>query len=196
MAASAGTDAGKKLQQYWQSIRENNQELPHRSAFKITSAIAPILPFMVILEAKEMDVVFRLVGTGIVTHQGVDVTGKHYSDFTTPERALAAVARIGACHKNRCGFVSVHAEEYGRGLASEVEVTGLPLQSGDGGGQTMILAVIPTNRILAKRRNEPLFLRPATYFEFIDLGAGVPEDAAYIIKGIEQDDTRDTKGTS
>lgn len=195
MAASTGTDAGKKLQQYWQSIRENNEKLPLRSAFKITSAIAPILPFMVILEAGERDIVFRLVGTGIATHQGVDVTGKHYSDFTTPERALRAVTRIAACHENVCGFVSVHAEEYSSGLASEVEVTGLPLRSDRGGGQTMILAVIPTTRILVKRRNEPLFLRPATYFEFIDLGAGVPEDAADI-KRIEEDDTRDTKGTS
>lgn len=164
MTSIARTDAGKKLEQYWHSIREKDEKLPRRSAFKITSGIASILPFLVILELEETDIVFRLVGTGIAAHQGVDITGKRYSDVTTPEHVVQAVARIRACQENLCGFLSVHAEEYGNGLASEVEVTGLPLQNDNGGGLTMVLAVIPTNRKLAKRRNEPLFLQPPSYF--------------------------------
>lgn len=184
MTTSARTDAGKKLEQYWKSIRSGDT-IPVRSAFKVSSATAPILPYLVILEVLDGDLVFRLAGTGIAEHQGIDITGKRYGDFAAPVQVARAVARIAAFHALPCGFVSVHREEYGRGDASEVEVTGLPLRGEGGAGQMMVLTVTPIGRGLADKREAPLFMRPATWIDFIDLGAGTPDDAA-IVRAAEE----------
>lgn len=180
MTTGARTEAGKKLEGYWKSIRDAGEPTPFRSAFRMTAEIAPIVPHIVITEVLDGDIVFRLAGTGIAAHQGIDITGRRYGDFAASDQVARAVARIAAIHKFACGFVSVHTEEYGRGVASEVEVTGFPLR-GDGAAELMmVLAVTPVGRALTEKRETPLFLRPASYIDFIDLGAGTPDDAAVI----------------
>lgn len=179
MTTRPRTEAGRKLEEYWKSIRGDGEQVPLRSAFKVTSANAAILPFMVILEVVEGDIVFRLAGTGLAEHQGLDITGRRYGEFAAADQVTRAVARIGACHERPCGFSSLHIEEYGRGIASEVDVTGFPLR-GDGGERMMVLVVTPVGRGLATRRDDPLYMKPASRIDFIDLGMGAPDDAAIL----------------
>lgn len=190
MTTDPRTEAGKKLEKYWKSIRPEGERTPLRSEFRITAEIAPIVPHIVITEVLDDDVVFRLAGTGIAAHQGIDISGKRYSDFASADQVARAVARIEAFHRLPCGFVSVHTEEYGRGVTSDVEVTGFPLR-GDGAAELMmVLVVTPIGRGLISKRDTPLFLRPASYIDFIDLGAGTPDDAA-VIKSVGKDTTRE-----
>lgn len=177
METGAETDTAGKLEQYWKKTRNDGEKVPLRSAFKLSSEIAPLLPHLVIMEVVAEDIVFRLVGTGLAAHQGIDITGKRYGDFAAPDQVTRAVARVRAFHAWPCGFLSVHTEEYGRGLSSEIEVAGFPLRGEGQTGPMMVLAVTPAGRGgLASKSETPLFLRPASRIDFVDLGYGIPDD--------------------
>lgn len=176
MGTEARTDTAGKLEQYWKKTRSDDEKVPLRSAFKLSSEIAPLLPHLVIMEVVAEDIVFRLVGTGLAAHQGIDITGKRYGDFAAPDQVARAVARVRAMHALPCGFLSVHTEEYGRGVSSEVEVAGFPLRGEGQAGPMMVLVVTPIGRGLASKSETPLFLRPASRIDFVDLGYGIPDD--------------------
>lgn len=176
MKTGARTETAAKLEQYWKKIRKENEKVPLRNAFKASSEIAPLLPFLAIVEVVAEDIVFRLAGTGLAEHQGIDITGKRYGDFAAPDQVMRAIARIKAVHDVPCGILSVHTEEYGRGVSSEVEVASLPLRGEGQAGLMMVLAVTPIGRGFISKREAPLFLKPASRIEFIDLGNGIPDD--------------------
>ena len=176
MKTGARTDTASKLEQYWKTIRNEDEKVPLRSAFKASSETAPLLPHLVITEVVGDDIVFRLVGTGLAEHQGIDITGKRYGDFAAPDQVARAVARTRAIHEWPCGFLSVHTEEYGRGTSSDGGVAGVGLRGVGQAGPMMVLAVTPIGRGLVTKRDEPLFLKPASHIEFIDLGYGIPDD--------------------
>lgn len=192
MATGTGTEAARKLEIYWKTIR-NDAKIPLRSAFKIASEIAPLLPYLVITEVADGDIVFRLAGTGLAEHQGIDITGKRYGDFAAPEQVARAIARTLAIHALPCGFRSVHTEEYGRGLSSDVEVAGFPLRGDGQAGPMMVLVVTPTGRGLTAKSEIPLFFQPASHIEFINVGNGIPDDGA-IMKAMA--DSAAAKGTT
>ncbi|MBA4208706.1 MAG: hypothetical protein C0454_04165 [Parvibaculum sp.] len=169
------TENGEKIEKYWRDIRNSGEGVPSRSAFRVSSAIAPLLPFLVIVELADRDIVFRLVGTGLAEHQGIDITGKRYSDFAGPDQVARATRRFEAAWKRPCGILSIHKEEYGRGVASLVEVASFPLR-GDHEEMMMVLSVTPIGSGLAERSSSPLFLRPLSHIEYIDLGSGTPDD--------------------
>lgn len=175
MGTSDGNEQGKKLEKYWREIRKGEDRVPLRSDFRVTSEIAPLLPFLVIVEALEDDIVFRLVGTGLAEHQGLDITGRHYGDFGGPDQVNRALARIRAAHDLPCGMRTIHTEEYARGIASEVEVSAFPLR-GDNGSQMLVMVVTPVGRGIAEKGGKALYLKPLSSIDYIDLGNGVPED--------------------
>jgi hypothetical protein len=176
MRTGAETDTAGKLEQYWKKTRNDGEKVPLRSAFKLSSEIAPLLPNLVIMEVVAEDIVFRLVGTGLAEHQGIDITGKRYGDFAAPDQVARTVARVRAIHARPCGFLSVHTEDYGRGMSSQIEVAGFPLRGDGQAGPMMVLAVTPVGRGLASKSETPLFLRPASRIDFVDLGHGIPDD--------------------
>lgn len=170
------TEAGKKFEKYWQEIRKNGEKVPLRSEFRVTSEIAPLLPFVVIAEVLDGDIVFRLVGTGLAEHQGIDITGRRYGEFSRSEQVSRALTRIAAAHARPCGLRTVHTEEYARGVSSDVEVVALPLRRDHQGGQMMVMLVTPLGRGLADKGGRPLYLNPLSSIAYIDLGDGIPED--------------------
>lgn len=177
MGITERTENSRKLELYWKSTRKPGERIPSRSAFRVRQEIASLLPNLLIIEVLNNDIVFRLVGTGLTTHHGIDITGKGYGDFTGPDQVTRAVARVTAAHKAACGLLTIHEEEYGHGLSSTVEVAAFPLR-GDANGETMmVLSATPIERGLAPKSETPLFLRPLTHIEYIDLGFGVPDDA-------------------
>ena len=174
------TEAGQKLGNYWKAIRTGN-EVPTRAAFKLTSEIAPLMPHMVIAELADGDLVFRYAGTGLVERQGMNIPGKRYGDFAEPMQVARAAARVKAFHATPCGFVSVHREEYQRGFAAEVEVTGFPLRTDDGEGRLIVMVVTPLGTVPYTRTGgRPIFMAPATHFEFIEVGQGLPDGEAIV----------------
>lgn len=176
MGTTQLTENSQKLERYWKSIRKPGERIPPRSAFRVTPELAPLLPNLLIIEVLNNDVVFRLVGTGLTTHHGIDITGKGYGDFAGPGQVTRAVARILAAHKAACGFLTIHEEEYGRGLSSTVKVAAFPLRGDAKDEAMMVLSATPIDRGLAPKSDTALFLRPLTHIEYIDLGFGVPDD--------------------
>lgn len=180
MKTSERTEQGKKLEKYWLQLKGGGPSVPLRSEFRVTSEIAPLLPFLVIAEALENDIVFRLVGTGLAEHQGIDITGRRYGDFGKPDQVERALARIRAAHAFPCAFRTIHTEEYGRGIASEVEVAAFPLRGDESGSQMMVMAVTPIGRGISEKDGNALYLKPLTRIGYIDLGHGIPDDADVI----------------
>ncbi|MGB6085206.1 PAS domain-containing protein [Parvibaculum sp.] len=177
MGITERTENSRKLELYWKSIRKPGEKIPPRSAFRVTQELAPLLPNLVIVEVLDNDLVFRLVGTALTRHQGIDITGKSYGDFSKPDQVARAVARAMAAHKVGCGLLTIHEEEYGHGLSSTVEVAAFPLRGDANGEVMMVLSATPIDRGLAPKSDTALFLRPLTHIEYIDLGFGVPDDA-------------------
>ncbi|MBX3506346.1 MAG: PAS domain-containing protein [Parvibaculum sp.] len=177
------TENGKKLEKYWREIRVPGKNVPARSEFRVNSGIASLLPFLVIVELADEDIVFRLIGTGLAEHQGIDITGSRYSDVAQPDQVARASRRFRAAWERPCGILSIHREDYGRGVSSTVELASFPLR-GDNGEMMMVLSVTPIGKGLAEKSNTPLFLRPLTHIEYIDLGSDVPDDAS-IIAGLQ-----------
>lgn len=139
------------------------------------------MPHLSIAELCDDDLVFRLAGTGLTERQGLNITGKRYGDFAEPLQVARAVARFKAFHATPCGFVSVHREEYQRGFAAEVEVVGFPLRADDGTGMLMVMAVTPLGTVpYTETQGRPIFMAPASYFQFTDVGQGVPDDQAIV----------------
>ena len=174
------TDSGRKLEKYWQSIRKAD-EVPRRGDFRLTSDIAPLMPHLVIAELDDNDLVFRLAGSGVTERQGLNITGKRYGDFAEPMQVARAAARIIALHAAPCGFVSVHREEYQRGFAADVEVVGFPLRTDNGEGRMLVMVVTPLGTApYSETGGLPIFMAPASRFEFIDVGQGEPDDNAIV----------------
>ncbi len=180
MGTSERTEQGKKLEKYWRELRKNGEKVPLRGDFRVSSEIAPLLPFLVIVEALENDIVFRLVGTGLAEHQGIDITGRRYGDFSKPDQVARALSRIRAAHALPCAFRTIHTEEYGRGIASEVEVAAFPLRGDESGSQMMVMVVTPIGRGISEKSSKALYLKPLSSIEYIDLGSGIPDDAKVI----------------
>ena len=180
MTSRVLTEAGQKLADYWKEIRTGN-EVPSRAAFKLTSKTAPLMPHMVIAKLADGDVVFRYAGTGLVERQGMNITGKRYGDFAEPLQVARAAARIKAFHATPCGFASVHREGYQRGFAAEVEVVGFPLRADNGEGRLIVMVVTPLGTVpYTETGGRPIFMAPATHFEFIDVGQGLPDGDAIV----------------
>jgi hypothetical protein len=180
MGITERTENSRKLELYWKSIRNPGERIPPRSAFRVTPELAPVLPNLIIIEVMNNDLVFRLVGTGLTTHHGIDITGKSYGDFSRSDQIPRAVARVTAAHETACGFRTIHEEEYGHGLSSSVEITAFPLRGDANGELLMVLSATPIDRGLAPKSETALFLRPLTHIEYIDLGFGVPDDGAIL----------------
>lgn len=180
MSSRVLTDSSRKLEIYWRSIRKAD-EVPLRSAFRLTTETAPLMRHMTIAELTDDDLVFRLAGTGITERQGLNITGKRYGDFAEPLQVARAVARFKAFHATPCGFVSVHREDYERGFATDVEVAGFPLRTDDGEGRMVVMIVTPLGTApYTETGGRPIFMAPATHFEFIDVGQGVPDGEAIV----------------
>jgi hypothetical protein len=165
----------KRLYEYWLTLPKAGI-LPLRSSVN-PADIKDILPEVSIAEWIAPDTLkFRLAGTGVVERLGFDPTGRNFLDLIGSEEKNRMVRRLALIMDTPCGARSVRQEDYQGGLQRLVEHVALPLDSGRTGLSMLIAATgqLDRSEAVAKSSRLTRIGMPLDY-EFIDLGAGVPE---------------------
>jgi hypothetical protein len=116
----------KEFAYYWRSL-DRDRMIPRRSSFDPTR-ISPLLPGIAIYEIKSRDeIVYRLAGTALVDHFGMEVTGKNFLDFWEGERREMAADAMYNCITKPCGlFTKMTGVSHSGRVETSVSV-GFPL---------------------------------------------------------------------
>jgi len=161
----------------WQDWR-GSDIVPHRADVRIED-IQRVLPHVSVVEVISEDICkFRIAGTALCEAVGMELTGRNYYDFTTPEVRPQRVARTKHIANLPCGSHFVFPILYRSGNIVPTEVLSLPVLPDDPKAPPQIFTVsmnVETSH-LQGRRDVPLQLPEAQGFRFIDVGAGVPDE--------------------
>ncbi|MBT3534273.1 MAG: PAS domain-containing protein [Rhodospirillaceae bacterium] len=151
--------------------------VPRRSMVQIED-IANLLHLVSVIEVKSPEVAtFRLAGTALCDAMGIELTGLNYFDFTTPEERGPRSART--CHLvNRpAGSHFVFPIVYRSGRLVPTEVLSFPVLPEDSSAPPQLFALsmsMEETRLegtVAETDQLPL----PEGFQFVDIGAGVPD---------------------
>ncbi|MBO0334458.1 PAS domain-containing protein [Sneathiella sp. CAU 1612] len=97
------TPDAKEFAYYWRSL-DRDRVVPRRSSFDPTR-ISPLLPGIAIYEVKSRDeIIYRLAGTAVVDHFGMEVTGMNFLDFWEGDRRQLAADSMFKCISTPCGM--------------------------------------------------------------------------------------------
>lgn len=146
----------------------------------LPETIPHLLPSIMVLDLADPDIIrFRLAGTAIVDRYGFNPTGRNFLDLVDDanRNQVGLVLRLAARHP--FGIHSTVLSKFGHGLQIEVEALAFPFHAGDGESVQMVSVSQPV-RDTAELDSRPHSLRrvEAAQFDFIDLGAGIPEGLA------------------
>ncbi|MFP6774168.1 MAG: PAS domain-containing protein [Alphaproteobacteria bacterium] len=161
----------------WQNWR-GSAIAPHRASVRIDD-IQRELPYVSVVEVISEDMCkFRIAGTALCEAVGIELTGKNYYDFTTPEARQLRVVRTKQIAGLPCGCHFVFPILYRSGEIIPTEVLSLPVlpDNPDAAPQIFTIAMPMKQTHLMDPHDTPLKMPEAEGFHFIDVGAGVPDD--------------------
>ncbi|NQV60402.1 MAG: PAS domain-containing protein, partial [Alphaproteobacteria bacterium] len=160
----------------WQGWR-GAELVPTRADVRIPE-IVRLLPFVSVLEIISPEVAnFRLFGTALYDALGVDLTGLNYFDMTKPEKRDLRIQRTCQLSAHPCGSHYLHSIAYKSGRTVPTEVLSLPVRPNDpsSGPQQFSIAIPMEDIRMAGTAVEPKRLPVSESFQFVDIGAGVPD---------------------
>lgn len=162
----------------WKSLRHNGL-VPRRSDFSPRLAI-PFLQNIVLTDVPQFDgdgIRVRLVGTGFERRIQTNITGVNYLDHLPKQLHADALESIRLLFTQPCGLWQVMTMHYERMFAEPLEVTALPLLSDDERPAVLLNYVKPIGHPAEPATTNGMAMRvdTASHFEFIDLGAGLPD---------------------
>ncbi|MDP6831780.1 MAG: PAS domain-containing protein [Alphaproteobacteria bacterium] len=153
--------------------------VPRRSGVRIEE-ISRLLHLLSVVELVSPEIAnFRLAGTSLCEGMGLELTGRNYFDFTTPEARGPRVARTNQLVKHPCGSHFIFPIEYSSGRIVPAEVLSLPVLPNNPSEPPQIFAMSVSlqDMRLDGPRSAPTELPEADGFQFVDIGAGVPDDS-------------------
>ncbi len=169
------THAPQRLYEYWLSLPRTGL-LPQRASVD-PNDLKDILPSISITEWHPPDDLrYRLAGTGVVDRFGFDPTGQNFLELVEGMEKAVLAENLRKIAETPCGLRSVREEAYQRGYRQFVEHAVLPLENDRSGGALLIAAtavVEPPESWTDKGTLSEM--KQAREFEFIDIGAGVPD---------------------
>ncbi len=143
-------------------------------------ALVELLPYFRLLRwESETSLVFRIFGSALVETTGFDLTGYCTFGEADYEGKADDITRIKLMHSHPCGLLTLRELRGPNGVPYLCEFINLPVSGGDDGKDRIVGTVVTRQPVDAAdldfKLSPPLTLRRAV---FIDLGFGVPEDAA------------------
>jgi hypothetical protein len=162
----------------WKSLRRGTL-IPWRSDFEPRLAV-PFLQNIVLTDVPQFGgdgVRVRLVGSGFERRIQKNITGVNYLDHLPKEFHADALQSIRSIFAQPCGVWQIMTMHYERMFAEPLEVTILPL-SGDADRPPVLLNYvrpIPQPAQPAPTNGMAMRVDTASHFEFIDIGAGIPD---------------------
>lgn len=171
------TAEGHLFAKAWQRWRGTDL-VPRRSTERIED-IAKILHMTTVLEAHSSEVVtFRLAGTSLCSAMGIELTGLSYLDFTTAEERGPRAACTRSLVDHPAGSHFVFPIVYRSGKLVATEILSFPVLPDDPTAPPQIFGLsVPLEEMYLEGTVEnPDYLPMPEGFQFIDIGAGVPDD--------------------
>jgi len=162
----------------WQRWRGNDL-VPRRSSIHIED-IAKLLHLVSVIEIVSQDEArFRIAGTALCQSLNIELTGLNYFDFTTPEERGPRTARTHQLVDQPCGSHFVFPILYGTGRTVPTEILTFPVWPDDHSAPRQLFAIaMPLEDVRLEGPAEtPDQLPLPEGFQFIDIGAGVPDDS-------------------
>lgn len=161
----------------WRAIPKKGI-VPTRSEFS-PRLFAPMLRYVMLLDFSTSGSPWsriRVVGDGIREHVQSDLTSHDYLEFLPAKFHGDAAASVELIFNHPCGLWQVMAAHYQRGFSQYLEMTAFPLVSENGTGQ-MLSFLAPLRGHVAPMPPglSVMSIDTAITFEFLDVGAGVPE---------------------
>lgn len=119
----------------------------------------------------------RLAGTAFEARLQASVKGLNYLDFVSSADQPIVVARARNILERPCGLWEIRETHYERGYAQQVENTSFPLRSESGAVNLLLVLTQALGRSVTAQPTEGRITRttPTDTFQYIDLGAGIPE---------------------
>jgi hypothetical protein len=161
----------------WQGWR-GAELVPRRAAVRIEE-IGKLLPLITVLElVSEDSAIFRLAGTDLFDALGIDLTGLDFYAMTTPETRAIRVARTIQAGQRPCGTHYLHPIVYQSGRTVPSEVVSLPVWPDDPTDppQFFSISMALDETKLDGTVAEPRQLPIGDGYQFVDIGAGVPDE--------------------
>lgn len=160
----------------WQGWRGTDL-VPRRSAVRIEE-ISKLLPYVSIVEMISEEVAtIRLAGTALCQAMGVELTGLNYFELTDPETRALRVDRTRRIVAQPCGSHYLHPLAYQSGRTIPTEGLSLPVRPDDPSAPLQFFAIWAAleDMRLEGAAAEPRKVPIADCFQFVDIGAGVPD---------------------
>jgi len=166
------------FESYWRSLRNADEILPERSAFRLSGALR-FLRDLIVIEApgpNSDSMRIRLWGERPHDLAGRNLAGCDFLDLLPERYHPGAVATARLMLERPCGIWQISPLHLARGYAQRVEVTAFPLAAGENGIATYLGQLLPIERPIPVTLpvSIGLAIDTAVDFHFIDIGAGIP----------------------
>lgn len=165
----------KPLCEFWDEVR-GDRLLPNASDVD-PSQIAYILKDIAILDViTEMNIQYRLAGTGIAERMGADPTGNNLIEMTAPETRATVSKILNLIVSHPVGCIATYENIYNTGKRAVIESLYLPLQRGEGQADR-IVSVHSQEKTVSYEDEQAHSTVAAKILElkWLDLGAGTPD---------------------
>lgn len=151
--------------------------LPQRKDVDLRD-IKLLLPMIVILERRAGgEFFFRLTGTMADILLGDSMIGTNVGNITASKRRQHWLARINLLVDQPCGLRSLHTLDFGDFGQIEIEIVAIPIEPDNASHdpQIMLYAAFEDPKFMPRNDRPVQKISPALAFDFLDIGAGVPD---------------------
>ena len=159
--------------QRWRGV----ELVPRRAAVRIEE-ISKLLPLVSLVELISPDLArVRLAGTALCEAMGVELSGLNYFEMTEPEDRALRVARTMPLSEHPCASHYMHPLAYQSGRTIPTEGLSLPVLPDDSSAPPQFFAIwcALEDMHLEGTTVEPNKVPMAEGFQFVDIGAGIPD---------------------
>jgi hypothetical protein len=146
--------------------------------------IASILSQVGIIEVRsKTEAYIRLVGTSAQELTGSELTGQNWINIAPPEQRAQRGDRLWQLVTNPCASWAIAAGVMQSGFSISTEFAAFPVAPDDSSSMPQIMGCFRPVSSDELRRNvdDPLETVRSEQYVFLDIGAGIPENAAELI---------------
>jgi hypothetical protein len=169
----------RPLCEFWEEVR-GDRLLPEASEID-PAQIAYILKDIAILDViDEMTIRYRLAGTAISERTGNDPTGGNLIDMVAPDKRQLVSQIMNTIIAHPVGTIATYEDVYQSGKRALVESLYLPLQKVDDSvGRIVSVHLWKETLTYEQEQPEPVVAAKIRSIQWLDIGAGTPEDSPY-----------------
>ena len=158
----------------WRSMRPSGS-LPHREAFLSADASLVHLNVLVVERLSGTRGIVRAAGSEIVALVGPNIVGSNYIEMMPEAKRKEAWWTLGAMVSRPCGLWELIPVYIGPKIASVLEITALPVIDEETGHVFVASYLLPCATTKETSRKNGVSTDAAVTYEFLDLGAGIPD---------------------